>query len=172
MSEATRAIALTEAVKTVGAEGDAAKILAVAAQFHTFLQSDAKPNASTSLAPVHAEPPKNATTKTAAPAAAKPAAAKPAPAKKAPPAKTEEQLAAEALAAAEAEQNAADAAGDAGANKEAVGAVVAALLAAGQRNEAINLLKKFGASSVSGVKAEDYDAFVAEGNELLVDPTA
>lgn len=218
MSDATRAIALTEAVKISQASGNLAgsEVLALAESFHAFMSADS-PVLRGSIP--GAEPPKPAPTdkttaggvsgavaaaqKTAA-ASAKPTPPKPAatatapkvtPAKptvipavkpkplvdksaKKPPAKTEEQLAAEALAAAEAEKAAADAAEAAGDTdtpqawtaetaKQAVGDVVAALIAGDKRDAAVELLGKYGATSVSKVTFEDAEAFVAEANELL-----
>jgi hypothetical protein len=48
-----------------------------------------------------------------------------------------------------------------------VKSVVDGLLAAGKRDEAVALLKKFGATSVSGVKAAVADDFIAEGTAIL-----
>ena len=48
-----------------------------------------------------------------------------------------------------------------------VKSVVDSLLAAGKRDEAVALLKKFGATSVSGVKAAVADDFIAEGTAIL-----
>lgn len=48
-----------------------------------------------------------------------------------------------------------------------VKSVVDGLLAAGKRDEAVALLKKFGATSVSGVKAAVAEDFIAEGTAIL-----
>lgn len=55
-----------------------------------------------------------------------------------------------------------------------VKSVVDGLLAAGKRDEAVALLKKFGATSVSGVKAAVAEDFIAEGAAILngEDPTS
>mgnify|MGYP005817418227 CR=1 FL=1 len=52
-------------------------------------------------------------------------------------------------------------------DRAAVSAVVAEMLAANKRNEAIALLKDFGASSVSGVAEKDYSAFVEKANAIV-----
>lgn len=148
-NEAIRAVALTEAVKTVGSEG-ADKVLAVAAKYDAFLAGT-----------VAAAAPAASAGKPAA--ATKPAATK--PAKPTKPAKTEEQLAAEALAAAEAE--AAAEGGEQEYTQDDVAAVVDGLLKAGKRPEAVALLKKYKATSVSKVPADSYAAFVTEGKSLL-----
>jgi hypothetical protein len=48
-----------------------------------------------------------------------------------------------------------------------VGSVVDSLLKAKKRDEAVALLKKYGATSVSGVKAAKAAEFIAEGLEIL-----
>lgn len=176
MSDATRAISLQEAVKAVGSAGDYKIVLEAAKAFNTFMTTADAVGAKVSVpgaepaAPAARVPPK--------PVAAKPVAAKSPvkPVKAAKPVKTEEELAAELIAEAEAEQaaeteaeQAADEAegGGEGATQDDVGQVISDLLAAKKRNEVISLLKKFKATSKSGVKPEDYDEFVAEGNELL-----
>lgn len=171
MSQSTRVVALMEAVKLAalpGGSGVAASVVVAAERFNAFLEADTV--AITGASKPGAEPPKPPPTPPAKPAAAKPAP-KPAAAPK-PPAKTEEQLAAEAMAAAEAEaaaEDAAAAAADTEATEEAVGEVITRMLAGGKRPQAIALLKKFGATSKSGVKIGDYAAFIAEGRAELGD---
>lgn len=53
------------------------------------------------------------------------------------------------------------------AGKAAVGDVVSKLIAANRRPEAISLLAEYDATAVSGVKVEDREAFVNEGQTLL-----
>lgn len=147
MSEATRAVALAEASKLnlITAE----EVLAVAAKYDAFLSDEevAKP--------------------------AKPSTGgKPATGGKK-PGKSEDEVVKEALEAQRAEADAADEAeegtGGLPATEKGVQAGVAKLLKANKRKEAIALLKSFGASSASGVKAKDYAKFVAKVTELLSD---
>lgn len=155
MSDATRAVALTQAVHVVGAEGVKA-VLDAAKTFDDFLLgSDAPAKVSTP----GKEPAKAATS-------AKPAAG----GKK--PAKTEDDLAREAAA----KEAAADAAEEGGevaeseeypATSEGVQAVIAKLLQANKRKEAIALLKKFGAASATGVKTKDRAKFIAEALNVV-----
>jgi hypothetical protein len=85
------------------------------------------------------------------------------------PAKSEEQLVAEAAARVAATEAAADAEeAPTGATKEAVGKAVEAMLKANKRKEAVALLKKFGAESVSSLAATNYDAFVEEADGVLM----
>ena len=51
---------------------------------------------------------------------------------------------------------------------DTVANVVSRLLKAQKRDEAVALLKKFGATSVSGVKEAKSAAFIAEGLEILL----
>jgi hypothetical protein len=52
-------------------------------------------------------------------------------------------------------------------DSETVGSVVDKLLKAKKRDEAVNLLKDFGATSVSGVKAAKAADFIAQGLAIL-----
>lgn len=162
MTEATRTIALQAAAQVLAGNGDADLVLAAAEKFHAFVVADLVPPTA-SRATAGSQKPQTLPGSATKPPGKAPAAPKPA-AK--PPVKTEEQVADEALAGGG--ENAYEA------NKEGVGAVVAALIAKGAeaRKEAIALLKKYGATSVSGVKESDYEAFVAEGSEILAALTA
>lgn len=141
MSEATRAVALTEAVKVASAAQTFDDVLTLAEQYHQFLVSDAAVPAGTT-SDVQKPTTKLAATKPAT----KLAAIKPAP-------KTEEQVVADAAEAG---------AGDEGPTEEKVGKAIADLLAANKRKEAVALLKKFGATSKSTLKPEHYADFLEE----------
>ena len=54
------------------------------------------------------------------------------------------------------------------ASEDTVANVVSRLLKAQKRDEAVALLKKYGATSVSGVKAAKTAEFIAEGLEILL----
>lgn len=171
MSQALRAVALSEAVKTLGSQATQSEVIAVANLYLAFLSADEQQPAPPAPAP--APTPPAPTPKAPAP---KPAPKAPAP-KKA-PAKTEEQLAAEALEKANAEAAEAEAAEADEADgeskpkaltKDDIAECVDKMLKAGKRPEAVALLKKFGATTVSGVKAADYTKFVAEANKLVPD---
>ena len=54
------------------------------------------------------------------------------------------------------------------ASKAEAGAALQNLIAGGKRSEAVAMLKKYGASSLSGLKPEDYAAFIAEAEEVLL----
>lgn len=154
MSEALRTIALSEAVKHAQGNGHTPhEVVSFAETFLPFLKADA------------ADGPAKTTSAAAADPAPKKAAKK-SPLKTTKPAKSEDELAQEALDNAEAEQDE-DEAAPAAATKEAVGNVVNKLLKSGKRPQALGLLKKFNAASVSGVKPKDFKAFVAEGTKLL-----
>lgn len=170
MTDATKAISLQEAVKAHSVTGDldADNIVKTAKTFEAFFypNNPAAP-AQTSSRPT---PP--------APAKAVPGAKNKTPAERAAANKTtaapagEDAAAAAAVAEGTAAAAAEDAAGDAepaGPTKQDVGDVVAKLLAANKRADAQNLLKKFKATSVSGVKPADYAAFIEEGSALLGD---
>jgi hypothetical protein len=147
-----RATSLVEAVK-IADEHDAETVLALADKFYAYITQESRPNnpqfagpvVATNItppAPVKAVPVENATPAPAKPAKAKPVKAAPAPKPELPASDT---------------------------SKEEVGEIVSKLLSAKLREEAIGLLKKFKATSVSGVAASDYAAFVAEGKQLLGD---
>lgn len=153
MSEALRTIALSEAVKHAQGNGHTPhEVVSFAETFLPFLKADAAdgPNKTTSAAaadPLPKKLPKKSTLKTTKAA------------------KSEDELAQEALDSAEAEQDEEEVAP--AASKEAVGNIVNKLLKGGKRPQALGLLKKFNAASVSGVKPKDFKAFVAEGTKLL-----
>lgn len=159
MSEATRSFALQEANKREQFLS-AVEVVAAAKVFDAFLAAPG--NVVTAASAAGAEPGKKAEGKPSA----NTAGAKKLTANK----KTEEQLAEEALAAAEAESNQEDADEENASiprTKEGVEMIIAKLLKAKLRDEAITLLKKYKAASVSGVKEKDYVAFVTEGSKLL-----
>lgn len=172
MSEAVRAVALAEANKTHQGGGDAAAVVKSAETYLKFLSGGTGTPATRTAA--GAEPP-------ATPASNKPAATKPAadPKKAAATAKKAAAEAAAAKAALDKANAESEAEGDDEpqtptdpfpAEAESVGKVVAALIAADKRQDAINLLKKYKAASVSGLidKGDDtVAAFVSDGNELL-----
>lgn len=175
MSEATRAIALQEAVKVKGDSKSYADVLTAAKAFHEFMTADSKP--AQSMSTPGKEPAAPPPTKSAAKPAAKPATVKPTVKPPLKPVKSEEEAAAELQADADAEVAAETAAEEAAIGDEAdpqaatiddIGQVISDLLAGKKRNECVALLKKFGATSKSGVKPEDYGAFVQEGNAILV----
>jgi hypothetical protein len=165
MSDATRAVALTQAVHVAGGNGGDA-VLKLAKAFDDFLLGD--------------DPPPKTTVPGKEPAATKAAgSSKPAPGGKK-PTKTEDDLIREAVAAEAARDAAAEAAADEAeaseaaasedpypATKEGVQAIIAKLLQANKRKEAISLLKKFGAASATGVKTKDAGKFVAEALKIL-----
>jgi hypothetical protein len=162
MSDATRAVALSEAIKLAIAfeQGAKSEILDIARSFDDFLNDAATPATKTSSA-AGKEP-------------AKPTATKP-PSKPATggkkPAVSEDETIRKALEAQRAEQAAADAAADeneaTAPTTDDVQAVIAKLLAAGLRNDAVKLLKKYGAASATGVKGANIPKFVAEATKLL-----
>lgn len=162
MSDATRAVALSEAVKTFGgAQVTADQALSVAVHFDNFLNSVGE-----TAAPVSSAAGKEPTKVTTAGQGKKaPAVA----AKK--PAVSEDEVVRKALDA----QRAADAAKDAEVEESAelttddVQAVIARCLAAGKRTEIVKVLKKYGASSATSVKKADIAKFVAEAKAILPD---
>lgn len=81
------------------------------------------------------------------------------------PAQSEEQLVTQATtAAAEAAEKADD---KPVVSKQDVSAAVAKMLEANKRTDAISLLKKYGAQSVSGIHEADYAAFVADAQAIV-----
>lgn len=144
MSEATRAVALTEAVKVASAAQTFDDVLTLAEQYHQFLVSDAAAPAGTK--PAADKPAATKPTTTAKGATTKPTTIKP-------PAKPEEQVVADAVEVG---------ASDEGPTEEKVGKAIADLLAANKRKEAVALLKKFGATSKSTLKPEYYADFLEE----------
>lgn len=166
MSDATRVVALSEATKL--GLGDAAATLKAAQAYNNFLTADTTPAAADPATVKAATPAKTATSaKAATPAKT--------PAKKAVAATAEDAAAAEGLAAAaeaEAEADEAEEAaqaddGEIPESKEGVQAIIAKLLAANLRAEAIKLLKKFNAASATSVNEKDYAKFIAAGVALL-----
>jgi hypothetical protein len=145
MSEATRAIALAEAVKVGG------DILATAETFLVFLESGKAPLVASHTAPKQP----TETTKPAGDKPKKDAAAKAA-------AKTEAQLTAEMAARVKATEDATPVV-----TREHVAKSVEAMLKANKREEAKALLKQFGATSVSSVPEDDYEAFVSAAEGII-----
>ena len=160
MSEATRAIALSEAVKALNSNGGKFTVtdyVNAAGLFHTFLQSDTM-GAQGALAPSEAaqglKTEKSKATKKAAEV-------------KTGPVVTEEQLAEEATHVEDAPE---DDGGEAIAEEvteQQVKEVVTQLIQAQRRDDAVKLLAQFKAKSVSQVKPEDWAAFHAAGVALL-----
>lgn len=151
MSEATKVIALQEAVKTRNAGGvyDPDAILLAAAKFDAFISGTAAPASEKTPPPAKVE-------KAAAPAKAEKAAA-PAKAKAA-----AEDVAAAAIA------NAADEGDEPGdpvvapITKEAIAEAITGLIQAGARDRAVALLNKYGAASVGKLAAKDYASVMSE----------
>ena len=142
MSEATKVIALQEAVKTRNAGGvyDPDAILLAAAKFDAFISGTAAPASEKTPPPAKVE-------KAAAPAKAKAAA---------------EDVAAAAIA------NAADEGDEPGdpvvapITKEAIAEAITGLIQAGARDRAVALLNKYGAASVGKLAAKDYASVMSE----------
>lgn len=163
MSDATRAVALSEAGKL--GLGTYPEVLTAATAYNTFLTADSTPATSAAVTAVKAAT--SAKTATAAKAAttAKKTAAK--------ATNPEDAAAAEGLEAAAAADAEADAEaepvedGEIPLNKEGVQAIIATLLEANLRAQAIKLLKKFNAASATSVKEKDYGKFIAEALKLL-----
>lgn len=144
MSEATRSIALSEAVKMWTAQPNT-DIIAIAVMFADFLEGNDKQPGQVHSSP---QPAKVEVAKPKKDTAAKAAA------------KTEAQLTAESKAATEAAVTV---------TKQDVATSVELLLKANKREEAKALLKKFGANSVSSVPEDGYEAFVTEAKSLLTE---
>ena len=137
---ATRALALQEAVKSPDTDG--LSILERAASYHNFVIAGEQPPNDTAPAvskpTAEPKPPKAA-------AAVKPPKAEPKPAPKT-------------------DMDEVDPKGE----PDTVGNVVSRLIKGGKRDAAVALLKKYKATSVSGVKEADQAAFISEGlDELL-----
>lgn len=150
MSEATRAIALAEAVKYIG--GNGGDPIAAAESFLAFLER----GAAAPLVKSHTAP--KQPTEATKPAVDKPkkdTAAKAA-------AKTEEQLVAEMTARVAKTEVVAE-----GVTRLDVAKSVESLLKANKREEAKALLKQFGATSVSSVPEDAYEAFVVAAEGIL-----
>lgn len=165
MSDATRAVALAEATKLAihFEQGIKSEILDIAKAFDDFLNSVGETTPARTSTPGK-EPSKQSTARKA-------------------PAKSEDEVVKAALEAQRQEAAAADAAADAELseqtefppNKEGVQAVIAKMLQANKRKEAIALLKKFKAASATGVKPEQAADFIKEALEIVgggVDLTA
>lgn len=146
MSEATRSIALSEAVKH--SAGTPEEIVAVATMFNAFLESGTAQVVQTHSSPQM--PAKAAEAKPKKDVAAKAAA------------KTEAVLKEEMAARVKATEDAVPAT-----TRQDVALAVEKLLKANKREDAKTLLKKFGAQSVSTVPEDDYEAFVTEANGIL-----
>jgi len=157
MSEATRERAMHHAVAVCQADGVEA-VLEAAVKFNAFLEGDA-----------------TGTTKPAAtkPATTKPATTKPAATKASKPAaETEETVVRKATSKAAAAAEADDAGEEGGegeeVTQEAVETIIADLLGANLRKQAVALLAEYGAKSASGVKAGDRAEFVQRAGDLLL----
>lgn len=161
MSDATRAFALTEASKLNLPTYE--EVLVAAAAYDAFM------NASDDIVPAGTKPVAKAVAAKPAAAAAKPVGKK--------AGKSEEEVVKAALEAQRAEAEAADGEGgeegadepsdELPASKDGCQAAIARLLKANKRKEAISLLKKYGAASVSGIKSKDFAKFVAEASALV-----
>jgi len=158
MSDATRAVAISEAIKLAGFGDDRSveTVLATAKQFDDFL------NATGETTPAKVSTPGKEPAKKPA-VAAKPAGKKT-------PAKTEEQLAEEVATPDEEAEGEPETPAEPDVvikfDKDGVQASVAKMLEANKRKEAIALLKKFGAASAGGVKAKDFKAFITEALKI------
>jgi hypothetical protein len=153
-NDAMRAFAVGEAVKLVGPKGEVKTVIAAAKELLAFI-SPTQPAAAQQAQPA-AEPPKTAGKAATTPKPAttpKKAATKAAPE----PEPQESEV--------EGGEDAIDYTSDAG--KEQVGSLVSQLIAANRRPEAIKLLSDYDATSVSGVKPGEREAFCAEARELI-----
>lgn len=142
MTDATRAIALTEAVKFINNETTDDEVLVIAAKFNDFLTADTaaqKPQKTSKP-----QPPKQETEIVG----------------KSKPAKSEEQVVEEATKAAPE---------DDGPTEDTIGKAIAELLAAGKRDELVKLLAKHGGKSKSTLPKANYQKFLDAANELLLD---
>lgn len=159
-NDAMRAFAIGEAVKLVGQGGDAKKVVATAKELLAYISpaptGDVKQPGAEPAKPAEKAPAPAAKPAAAKPAPKKTAPAKPAPEPEPPPADESEQPEGEAEI---------DYTSDAG--KEQVGALVAQLIAANRRPEAVKLLADYDSTSVSGVKPGEREAFCNEARELL-----
>lgn len=177
-NDALRAVALSEANKTLGAKADQSSVLTTAKAYLAFLAgSDASAKTTTAAG---AEPDKKAESKPSAntAGATKPAAdpKKVAAAKAAKEAK-EEAAAKAALEAAEAEEAAGEPEADEPtqtepleADEAGVALAVKLMIEGGKRDNAIALLKKYKAASVTSMQNKDeatVQNFIDEVNELL-----
>ncbi len=141
MSQETRAVALAHAITfTAQVKGGMAAVLQAATDFNNFLNADSGVVLPNPVVAAEAEKPK----------AEKPAKVKAEKAKPAP--EPEPEVADEPE----------------GPTKEDVGKSVEAMLAANKRKEAIALMKKFGATSVSSLDAKNYAAFLEESEAILM----
>jgi hypothetical protein len=144
MSQETRAVALAHAITfTAQVKGGIAAVLAAATDFNNFLNADSGVVLPNPVVAAEAEKPK--AEKADKPAKMKAEKAKPAP-------EPEPEVADEPE----------------GLTKEDVGKSVEAMLAANKRKEAIALMKKFGATSVSSLDKANYAAFLEESEAILM----
>jgi hypothetical protein len=153
MSEATRAIALTEAVKIGIDKGfSVADTIMAAGKLAAFLEADATVAfaATPTAAPAAAEPKKLGRPAKGEKPAAPAKAAAPAPAPEPEPEPEADAPAADAVTAQHVKEK------------------ITALVAANLRAQAQALLGNFGATSFSTLKAEDYAGFVNRADELLL----
>jgi outer membrane biosynthesis protein TonB len=140
MSQETRAVALAHAITFHAGKAGLAGVLEAATTFNNFLNADSGVVLPNPVVAAEAEKPK----------AEKPAKVKAEKAKPAP--EPEPEVADEPE----------------GPTKEDVGKSVEAMLAANKRKEAIALMKKFGATSVSSLDAKNYAAFLEESEAILM----
>jgi outer membrane biosynthesis protein TonB len=153
-NDAMRAFAVGEAIKLhAGVATDAKTVIKTAKELMTYISPDAPPAQEAATPGKEPAKPTPPAPKPAAKAAPKKAAPKPAPE---PEPETEETAEGD---------DAIDYESDAG--KEEVGKLVAQLIAANRRPEAVKLLGEYDSTSVSGVKAGEREAFCAEARELI-----
>ena len=156
MSE-LKTIALQHAVAVTKTPDEA---LAAAKKFHAFLtggaDAPARPAAGAAAAGKPATPGKAAT--------GKPATLK----GQAPEEKAAARLAAREAARAAAEDADPEADATDGPTKQEVGEAIKALMAAGMRPQAKELLAEYGAEALSGIPEENYAEFIEKANDLLV----
>jgi hypothetical protein len=153
MSEVTRERAMHHAVAVCQADGVDA-VLEAAAKFNAFIEGG---------------PTDEAPAKPAAKPAAKAATTKPATTKASKPAAESEETVvrkATTKAAAAAEEEEAGEGDET--TQEAVETIIADLLGANLRKQAVALLSEYGAKSASGVKAADRAEFVQRAGDLLL----
>lgn len=153
----TRAQALAAAIQTLGGSAGADEVLIAAVKFEAFLTGvlTGVQTAETPQQPAGSKKPATGAKK---------------------PTKSEEEVVKAALEKQRAEAEAAGADGNDGdeptgdaelTEDEDVRAVIARMLAANKRKEAIALLKKFGAASAKGVKAADITKFIAAALKIV-----
>lgn len=146
MSEASKSIALAHAISALGSKATPEEIISTAAEFHEFIVSDG------ATKPVKA--PVKATTAT------KPAAPKK-PVKPAPVDDDEDEADDETETEDETDED------EDGITKDQVGESIAALIDNDQKDDAIAILKKHGAKSMSTLDAKHYEAVKKAADKKL-----